>query len=46
MGILETLVILLVAAGIMVLVAIIAMAFSVGVDRLTERFHNRHRKTK
>lgn len=46
MEILETIVILLVAAGIMILVAIVAMAFSVGVDRLTERFRNRHRKTK
>lgn len=36
----ETLVILLVSAGIMVVIAISAMAFSVGVDRLNERFRN------
>lgn len=42
----ETLVILLVSAGIMVVIAIAAMVFSVGVDRLTERFRNWwHRKT-
>ena len=42
----ETLVILLVSAGIMVVIAIADMAVSVGVESLTERFRNWwHRKT-
>lgn len=40
MEILETLEILFVAAGVMLAIAIIVMAFSVAVDRLAERFRN------
>ena len=36
----ETLVILLVAAGSMAVIGIGGLAFSAGVDHLTERFHN------